>query len=171
MADQDALSEGKNPQDSDAQMKSSPQAITQTRGKFLVLQVAMISFFLGALILATIWAAIQMILLADPTLVAMGIALLVLCAIGAWALWMELSFGVQSQRLLRQLDAESPAEYPSDDDTEQDFHDRIAEHPDQWQGLLHLGLYYAAHGQKQLARQFIRKAIQLNSAQKNQTGA
>ena len=52
------------------------------------------------------WRAVQFIATGEPAAVGIGIALIVLPIIAAWALWRELAFGVRSQALMRRLEAE-----------------------------------------------------------------
>lgn len=140
------------------------------------IQVGLISVFLGALILATAWAAVQMILLADWVMIAMGIGLLFLCGLAAWALWIELSFGLQSNALVQRIIAEGEslsiddlAELPryGADQTEvarleEPWRQRLAEHPEQWQAALQLGIFLGETGRKSQGRKLIREAYRLS---------
>ena len=52
------------------------------------------------------WRAVQFIGTGEPIAIAIGIALIVLPIIAAWALWRELAFGIRSQALVKRLEAE-----------------------------------------------------------------
>ncbi|HEY9309014.1 MAG TPA: tetratricopeptide repeat protein [Microbacterium sp.] len=113
----------------------------------------------------------------DPIGVAMGIALVVLPVIAAWALGRELWFGVRAQQLGRRLEAEGGL--PSDevtvrpsgrvlrDDGDAVFPAYRAEaeaHPDDWRAWYRLGLAYDAAGDRRRAREAVRTAIRLETA-------
>jgi hypothetical protein len=113
----------------------------------------------------------------QPIGVAMGIALVVLPVIAAWALWRELAFGLGSQRLARQLEAEHAL--PTDevdvrpsgrpDRAQADalfpaYRDDVEAHPDDWRAWFRLGLAYDGAGDRSRARGAIRKAISLERA-------
>ena len=113
----------------------------------------------------------------DPIGIAMGIALVVLPVIAAWALGRELWFGVRAQQLGRRLEAEGGL--PSDevtvrpsgrvlrDDGDAVFPAYRAEaeaHPDDWRAWYRLGLAYDAAGDRRRAREAVRTAIRLETA-------
>ena len=140
------------------------------------IQVGLIAVFLGALILATAYAAVQMILLADWVMVLMGAALLFLCVLASWALWIELQFGVHSSALVQRLLAEGQTlsvdelaelpRYGADPEViaglEEPWRQQLAEHPDQWQAHLQLGLFLGDTGRKSEGRKLIREAYRLS---------
>ena len=104
---------------------------------------------------------------------AMGAALLVISLIAVWALWRELWFGVQANRLTRQLEAEDAL--PDDDGLEARwngmparaaalgvlprYEQAAAEDPEKWQNWQRLGIMRRAAGQNGEARAAIREAI------------
>ena len=47
------------------------------------------------------WRAVQFVQTGEPVGIAMGIALIVLPLLAAWAIWRELQFGIRSQRLVQ----------------------------------------------------------------------
>lgn len=113
----------------------------------------------------------------DPIGVGMGIALVVLPVIAAWALGRELWFGVRAQQLGRRLEAEGglPADEvtvrPSgrvmreDGDAVFPAYRADAEaHPDDWRAWYRLGLAYDAAGDRRRAREAVRTAIRLETA-------
>src|SRR4051812_7118103 len=51
------------------------------------------------------WRAVQFILTGDLVGILIGVALIVLPLIGAWALWRELAFGFGTERLVERLGA------------------------------------------------------------------
>jgi cytochrome c-type biogenesis protein CcmH/NrfG len=110
----------------------------------------------------------------DPIGVTMGIALIVLPVIAAWALGRELWFGVRAQQLGRRLESEGglPADdvavRPSgrvmreDGDAVFPAYRADAEaHPDDWRVWYRLGLAYDAAGDRRRAREAVRTAIRL----------
>lgn len=113
----------------------------------------------------------------QPIGVAMGVALVVLPVIAAWALWRELAFGVGAQRLARRLEVEH--ELPADevdvrpsgrpDRAQADalfprYREDVEAHPDDWRAWFRLGLAYDGAGDRSRARAAIRTAIRLEKA-------
>ena len=111
--------------------------------------------------------------------VAIGIALVVLPLIAAWALGRELWFGVRAEQLGRRLEAEGGL--PDDDvavrpsgrvvraDGDAVFPAYRADaeaHPDDWRVWFRLGLAYDAAGDRRRAREAVRTAIRLESAER-----
>ncbi|MFK4835357.1 tetratricopeptide repeat protein [Microbacterium sp. ZW T2_14] len=116
----------------------------------------------------------------DPVGIAMGVALVVLPVIAAWALGRELWFGVRAQQLGRRLEAEGglPADEvtvrPSgrvmreDGDAVFPAYRADAEaHPDDWRAWYRLGLAYDAAGDRRRAREAVRKAIRLEPSDRS----
>jgi hypothetical protein len=103
-----------------------------------------------------------------------GIALVIMPLIGAWALWSELRFGFRTERLiglLRDSDqlpidtlpkrasgrpdrAAADAEFPK-------YKAEVEADPDGWQSWFRLGLAYDACGDRTRARRALRHAIAL----------
>lgn len=123
------------------------------------------------------WRAVQFVATGEPIAVAMGIALIVLPIVGAWALGRELLFGVRSQRLVGVLEAEGnlPEEVlptrasgrPLRDAADEDFARFQAETedaPEDWRAWFRLGLAYDASGDRRRARKAIIHAIALERA-------
>lgn len=111
--------------------------------------------------------------------VAIGIALVVLPLIAAWALGRELWFGVRAEQLGRRLEAEGGlpedevAVLPSgrvvraDGDAVFPAYRADAEaHPGDWRVWFRLGLAYDAAGDRRRAREAVRTAIRLESAER-----
>ena len=104
----------------------------------------------------------------------LGIALLVLPLLGAWALVAEVLFGIRTQRLVRELDAKgqlpvdslpkrtsgrperaaADAEFPR-------YRSEVEADPGSWQAWFRLGLSYDASGDRTRARRSLRRAIAL----------
>ncbi|MGF3053459.1 hypothetical protein ACQUSY_05770 [Microbacterium sp. YY-03] len=136
---------------------------------------------IGAVIMAVVLAlyivfvaqrGVIMLSTGDPIAIAMGVALLALPLIGAWALWREVQFGRHSQRLGNVLEAEGAlpqedvATYPSGrprkeagDELFPRYRAEVEANPDDWRAWYRLGLVYDAAGDRTRARQAIRKAI------------
>jgi cytochrome c-type biogenesis protein CcmH/NrfG len=113
----------------------------------------------------------------DPVGVAMGVGLIVLPVIAAWALGRELWFGVRAQQLGRRLESEGglPADEvelrPSGRVRREDgdalfpaYRADVEAHPDDWRAWYRLGLAYDAAGDRRRAREAVRTAIRLESA-------
>jgi hypothetical protein len=104
----------------------------------------------------------------------MGVALLVLPIIAAWAIGRELLFGAQTEKLVRILDAEGglPVEdlphrasgRPLRDAADAEFPTYKAEveaAPESWRAWFRLGLAYDAAGDRRRARDALRQSIRL----------
>lgn len=122
------------------------------------------------------WRAVQFVSTGEPVAVAMGIALMVLPVIAAWAIWRELAFGIRSQALVQRLDAEGGLDLdlpllPSGRPERaaavaafDGFRDDVDAEPGSWRAWLRLGLAYDAAGDRRRARRAVRKAIELERA-------
>lgn len=121
--------------------------------------------------------AIRLIAVDNAISKALGIALLVLPLLGAWALVAEILFGLRTQRLVRQLDvagelpvdslpkrtsgrperAAADAEFPR-------YKAEVEADPGSWKAWFRLGLSYDASGDRPRARRSLRRAIALERA-------
>lgn len=122
------------------------------------------------------WRAVQFVQTGEPVAIAMGVALIVLPVLAAWAIWRELQFGVRSQRLVERLESEGgldlglpvrPSARPeraAADAAFPAFRDAVEAEPDSWRAWLRLGLAYDAAGDRRRARRAVRKAIELERA-------
>ena len=113
----------------------------------------------------------------DPIAVAMGAALVVLPLLAAWGLGRELHFGVRAQQLGRRLEREDAL--PQDEVTVRPsgrvvredgdavfprYREDVEAHPEDWRAWYRLGLAYDAAGDRRRAREAVRTAIRLESA-------
>ena len=124
------------------------------------------------------WRAVQFVATGEPVAVGIGIALIVLPVIAAWALWREIAFGVRSQALMRRLEAEggldldlpvTPSGRPERagaDAAFPAFREAAEAEPDSWRAWLRLGLAYDAAGDRRRARSAVRRAITLERAER-----
>lgn len=124
------------------------------------------------------WRAVQFMATGEPVAVGIGLALIVLPVIAAWALWREISFGLRSQALMRRLEDEGGLELeipvkPSGrpersaaDAAFPAFRDAAEAAPDSWRAWLRLGLAYDAAGDRRRARGAVRRAITLERAER-----
>ena len=118
--------------------------------------------------------AVQFLGTGQPLGVGIGVALLVLPVLGAWALVRELLFGTRATRLVRVLAGEGAL--PTDDlprrpsgrvdrVAAEAVFDRYAQAVERderdWRAWLRLGLVYDASGDRRRARAAVRRAIAL----------
>nr|WP_223695245.1 hypothetical protein [Leifsonia poae] len=109
--------------------------------------------------------------------IAMGVALLVLPLIAAWAIGRELLFGARTEKLVKILAAEGglPVEdlptrvsgRPLRDAADAEFPQFKAEveaAPESWRAWFRLGLAYDASGDRRRARSALRESIRLYRA-------
>ena len=141
------------------------------KGKIAVVVMAVLLVFY---LLLTGVRAVAFIQSGEPLGIAIGLALLILPLIGFWALAREISFGIRSERLVRQLDELGglpegdlpvrPSGRPYREAADERFPAAQAEvdaEPQNWQAWLRLGLAYDASGDRRRARGAIRTAIAL----------
>ncbi len=122
------------------------------------------------------WRAWALISTGDPVAVALGIAVIVIPLIGAWLLYRELSFGVRTQQLGRELAAEGGL--PVDDlprtpsgRMEQDAADerfaiyqrQVEAEPGDWRTWYRLAIGYDDARDRKRARHAMREAIRLHA--------
>ncbi|MER3388855.1 MAG: hypothetical protein RJQ01_02370 [Microcella sp.] len=115
-------------------------------------------------------------LVTDPLPIVRGIgwALIVLPLLGAWALVVELRFGIRAERLARLLEQEGgipgvsagerdapDAEGDSREAAFARYSEEVREQPDSWQSWFRLGLAYDASRDRARARWAVRTAIKL----------
>jgi cytochrome c-type biogenesis protein CcmH/NrfG len=115
----------------------------------------------------------------DAAAIAMGVALIVLPLIGAWALGRELWFGVRAQQLGRRLESEGLL--PSDAITLRPsgrvvrdeatalfpaYRADVEANRGDWAAWYRLGLAYDAAGDRRRAREAVRRAIRLESGRR-----
>jgi tetratricopeptide (TPR) repeat protein len=140
--------------------------------------VAVMAVLLGLYIVFVAQRAWLLLVSGQPIGVAMGVALIVLPIIAAWALWRELMFGVRAEQLGRELEKEGAL--PQDDvalrpsgrvqraDADAAFPAYRADveaHPDDWRAWYRLGIAYDAAGDRRRAREAIRRAISMHRTQ------
>lgn len=138
--------------------------------------VAVMAVLLALYIVLVAQRAWLLLVSGEPVAIAMGVALVVLPVIAAWALGRELWFGVRAERLARRLEAEGglpeepvsvrPSGRVMRDDADALFPTYRADvqaHPDDWRAWYRLGLAYDASGDRKRAREAVRQAIQLET--------
>ena len=121
--------------------------------------------------------AVRLVMVDEPLAKALGVGLILLPLLGAWALVAELVFAVRSQRLMTRLEAEG--RLPDDDlpalasgridraaaDAVFPKYQAEAEaNPEAWWAWLRLALAYDASGDRRRARSATRRAITLERA-------
>lgn len=119
--------------------------------------------------------AITLIQVDNPIAKIMGFALFGLPAVGVWSVIRELRFGIQVERLAKQVREEDawpifdlelrPSGRPVRESAAKVFTAMAANaetHPDDWHSWFNLSLAYDASGDSRRARGSMRKAIALN---------
>jgi hypothetical protein len=136
---------------------------------------------MAVLLALYLWAAayqgVVMISTGVPVAIVMGLALIVLPVVGAWALWREIAFGINSTKLVNIIQAEGslpgddvphrPSGKPVRADADKEFPTYAAaveETPESWRAWCRLGLAYDASGDRKRARAAIRTAIALHKS-------
>lgn len=142
------------------------------RGRVAALVMAvLLALYLGVIV----WYGVLLIESGSPIGITMAVALFVLSAIAAWALLREIWFGVQTERLVRILDAEGALPVddlphrasgrPLRDAADAEFPTYKAEveaAPESWRAWFRLGLAYDASGDRRRARRAMREAVALH---------
>lgn len=121
--------------------------------------------------------AVKFLLTGEPVAIAIGVALIILPVIGAWALVRELLFGIRAERLGRILESENalpadklplrPSGRPERDAVDAVFPEyraAVEASPGDWKAWYRLGLAYDGAGDRRRAREAIREAIKLSAA-------
>jgi len=139
--------------------------------------IAVITVVLIVYLVVIAKSAWLMLATGRPVAVIMGVCLIVLPIIAAWAIARELWFGVRAERAGRRLEVEGGL--PHDDvavyasgrvvrgDADAVFpryRDEVQEHPDDWRAWYRLGLAYDAAGDRKRARSAIRQSLKLEAA-------
>lgn len=114
--------------------------------------------------------AVLLLLEASLVAKAMGVALLVLPLIAAWAILTEIKFGIYAERLARR-NTQPPLEFvlrpsgkPTKESAQVEFErikSQVSQDLSNWELWFRLGECYEASGDRKLARKSIRKAIKL----------
>lgn len=136
--------------------------------------VALMGAALLVYLAVAVWLAVMFFAVGTPVSIGMGVALIVLAPIGAWALVREMQFGFAADRLGRELDAEGgmpEAETeltPSGRIARADADPMIERYaadadaaPQDWRARYRLGVVQDAAGRRKDARASIRAAIRL----------
>ena len=123
--------------------------------------------------------AVMFVLTGEPIAVAIGVTLVVLPLVGAWALARELWFGVRTQQLVERLEREGglPVDdlprrasgRPEREAADAEFgryRDEVEGDESSWQAWFRLGLAYDASGDRRRARGALRTAIRLEGAER-----
>lgn len=111
----------------------------------------------------------------DPLQAALGLGVLLLPLVGAYAVWREVRFGFATQRLARELDAAgrwpqeelpaAPSGRPDRDAADAVFalrRDEVEAAPEDWQTWFRLALAYEDARDRRRARAAMRRAIALH---------
>ena len=123
--------------------------------------------------------AVVLLVSGDGVAIAMGAALVLLPMLAVWAVGRELWFGWRAEQLGRRLESEDalPAErvevLPSGRPVREQadalfpaYRAAVEAHPDDWRSWYRLGLAYDGAGDRRRAREAVRRAIALESAER-----
>ncbi|MBO0979543.1 hypothetical protein [Microbacterium sp. SD291] len=141
--------------------------------------VALMGAALLVYLAVVVWLAVMFIAVGTPVSIGMGVALIVLAPLGAWALIREMQFGFAADRLGRTLDDEGgmpPVETeltPSGRIARADAGPLVSRYtaeahaaPADWRARYRLGVVQDAAGRRKDARASIREAISLARARR-----
>lgn len=136
--------------------------------------VAVMAVLLALYLVLVAQRAVLFLLTGEPLAIGIGIALLVLPLLGAWALVREVLFGVRAQRLANRLGdegalpvddvAKRPSGRPERAAADAEFpryREAVERSPEDWRAWYRLALAYDASGDRKRARQAVRTAIAL----------
>ena len=126
--------------------------------------------------------AVMFVLTGVPIAIAVGVALIVLPIVGAWALARMLMFGFRTQAMVERLEREGelpvddlprrpsgrPVQAAADAEFEQYRLDVEADETD-WRAWFRLGLAYDASGDRRRARQAVTTALRLEREERRRT--
>ena len=141
------------------------------------LAVAIMSVLLLLYLVVVTQLAFRLLAVDNGVAKAIGVALIVLPVLGAWALAAELLFGIRSQRLIGLLRATGslPAdglptlasgrpERAAADAVFPQYQAAVEADPESWEAWFRLGLAYDACGDRRRGRRSIGRAIRLERA-------
>lgn len=136
--------------------------------------VAVMAALLALYLAFALWYGTVLIRVGTPVAIGLGVAMLVLPLIGAWALVIELRFGLAAERLAARLEREGglpdeelptrPSGRPERQAAAAVFDRYRAETeaaPDDWRAWFRLALAYDGCGDRRRARWATRRAIAL----------
>ncbi len=128
----------------------------------------------SAYLVLVAWRAWALVSTGDPVPVALGLSVIVIPLIGVWVLWREMRFGIESQRLGREL--ASQGGLPVDDLPRMpsgrvvreaadarfaEYESQVQQHPDDWRCWFRLAVGYDDARDRKRARHAMRRAIAL----------
>lgn len=129
----------------------------------------------GALLVLVLWRGVLLMGSGTVAGVGIGVAVVVIAAVGGWVLWRSVRFGLRMQTLARELESEGGL--PVDDlprrpsgradrtAADELFERRRAEaeaSPDDWRVWFRLALAYDDAGDRSRAREAARRAVALH---------
>jgi cytochrome c-type biogenesis protein CcmH/NrfG len=134
-----------------------------------------VALALGALVAVYLllvgWRGVLLIGEGTPTTVFLGLAIIALPLLGAWVLWREIQFGIESQQMARELEVEGglpvddlprrPSGRPERLAADAAFEKRraaVEAAPDDWRSWFRLAIAYNDSGDRRRARQSMRQA-------------
>lgn len=142
------------------------------------LAAILMALILAVYLVLVVQRAVLLIASGEPVGIAMGVALVVLPFIAAWAIGRELLFGARTEKLVKLMADEGTLPVddlphrasgrPLRDAADAEFPQYKAEveaEPSSWRAWFRLGLAYDASGDRRRAREALRQAIRLYLAE------
>lgn len=122
------------------------------------------------------WRGVLLVRDGRAVAVVLGVGVLLLPLVAAWAVWREISFGLATGRLARVLDAEGGlavddlprrpsgrVDRAAADAAFEGFRTDVEQHPSDWRAWYRLATAYDAAGDRRRARSAARRAIALSA--------
>jgi cytochrome c-type biogenesis protein CcmH/NrfG len=146
----------------------------------VVVAVLVVAFAFYAITIG--WRGVLLMADGRPVAVALGLGVVLLPLVTAYAVWREISFGVGAQRLATELAARGGlpvddlprrpsgrVDRAAADAAFERFRRQAQERPDDWAAWFRLGTAYDAAGDRRRARAAVRHALELHGLRDRRT--
>jgi hypothetical protein len=129
------------------------------------------------------WRGVLLVRDGRPVTVALGIGVLLLPLVTAWAVWREVQFGLATERLARRLAAEGGlpvddlprrpsgrVDRAAADEAFTSYREDVERDPQDWRAWFRLATAYDAAGDRRQARAAARRSLALSAATSGRRG-